>query len=241
MPEGPERIDYRETSDVTEVHAAIKREHGDPSADVTPIPLWLTLVCGVAILWAGAYLGVFHGGFSADVFNERDSSPALLFPTIAKKTGETEGSSAKQSLAEQGKKVYGQFCVTCHMPNGGGQPGVIPPLAGSEFVTGGEKRLIATLLKGIAGPLTVAGKSYNGAMPPWEAQLSAKKIAAVASYVRQDWGNAAPEVTEADVNAAKSELASSPTPLTEAALLQIPADASFADAPAGAAPATPAP
>ena len=40
--EGPNRIDYQESPDITEVHAAVDREKPEPSADVTPIPLWLT-------------------------------------------------------------------------------------------------------------------------------------------------------------------------------------------------------
>ena len=35
--EGPDRIDYQETPDVTEVHAAVQREKPEPSAEVTPI------------------------------------------------------------------------------------------------------------------------------------------------------------------------------------------------------------
>src|SRR5436190_3367846 len=105
MQEGPERIDYQETPDVTEVHAAVKREHSEPRADVTPLPLWLTVLCGLAVLWAGLYLGVFHGGFSGNVFNEYESSPQVLFP-VPTKPGAAEA-VAPQSLADIGKSVYG--------------------------------------------------------------------------------------------------------------------------------------
>ena len=105
MQEGPERIDYNETPDVTEVHAAVKREHGDPGADVTPMPLWLTAVCGIAIAWAGAYLGVFHGGFSANVFDENKSSPVLLFPAPVK-AGAGGAPNACGTAA-----IFVRFCV----------------------------------------------------------------------------------------------------------------------------------
>ena len=229
MNEGPERIDYRETSDVTEVHAAIKREHRDPSAEVTPIPLWLTAVCGIAICWAGAYIGVFNGGFSADVYNEYESSPSLLFPIPQKAGGKSDGAAVTLTLAQQGKVVYAQ-CLACHQATGQGVPGAYPPLVHSEFVIGGEKRLLAIILKGLQGPLTVEGKVYNGAMPPWEKALSDKKIAAVASYIRSEWGNPAAEISEAKVAAARKEFESYTAALTEAQLLQIPADANFPDA-----------
>lgn len=240
MQEGPERIDYNETPDVTEVHAAVKREHGDPRADVTPIPLWLTVICVVAVAWAGAYVGVFHGGFSANVFDENQSSPALLFPapTTGLKGG---GEAGPASLADIGKGVYGQ-CAACHMPTGLGVPGTNPPLAGSEWVVGSEKRLVAILLKGVHEPLTVAGKQFPGAgagMPPWEGSLSDKKIAAVATYIRANFGNSAPEISEAKVKAAREEFKGRAKQWTEPELKQIPEDATLPDA-AGAAPA-PAP
>lgn len=237
MNEGPERIDYRETSDVTEVHAAIQREHRDPSANVTPIPLWLTAVCGVAVCWAGAYLGVFHGGFSSSIYNEYDSSPTILFP-LPEKAGSKAATVATLTLAQQGKAVYPN-CVTCHQPSGLGAPGQFPPLVKSEYVLGGEKRLVAILLKGLQGPVTVEGKLFNGVMPPWEKNLSDKKIAAIASFVRSEWGNTAPEISEGKVATGRKEFESQAASWTEAQLLQIPADANFAET-GEPAPATPA-
>jgi mono/diheme cytochrome c family protein len=247
--EGPDRIDYQETDDVTEVHAAVEREKPEPSAEVTPMPLWLTGVCAFATVWAGIYFGIFNGGLSGSVYNEYESSPAVLFPLPPKAGAKAGAAEAQtQTLAQQGKGVYGQ-CVACHQPSGLGVAGQFPPLAKSEFANGGEKRVIAILLKGIQGQITVEGKTFNGAMPAWEAVLSPKKIAAVASYVRQEWGNSAPEISEAKVIAAKKEFATQTAPWTEAQLLQIPADATLPDAggaaaPAGAAkpaaPATPA-
>lgn len=236
MNEGPERLDYQETSDVTEVHAAVKREHSEPSADVTPIPLWLTGLCGAAIAWAGAYFGVFHGGFSSEVYNEYTSSPAVLFP-LPKAEGAGGDAAAPVSLAQQGKTIYAN-CVPCHQASGAGVPGQFPPLVNSEWVHG-EKRLVAILLKGIQGALTVEGKTFNGAMPAWEASLTDKKIAAVASYVRAEYGKNLPEISEAKVKAARAEFASKTGAWSEAELNQIPADATLPDA-AGAAPA-PAP
>ena len=175
MNEGSDRIDYMESSDITEVHAAIKREHKDPSADVTPIPMWLTGVCGFAILWAGMYVGVFHGGFSPNVFDENQSSPLALFPPPKRALTQDAG-AGEQSLAAAGKSVYAQ-CQACHQANGNGVPGQFPPLASSDWVNGGEKRLLAIILKGVQGPMTVAGKPFNGVMPPWEAAVTSKKIA----------------------------------------------------------------
>ena len=231
LNEGPDRIDYQETPDITEVHAAVDREKPEPSADVTPIPLWLTGVCAVAMVWAGLYFGIFNGGLSGNVYNEYESSPAVLFPlpqTAGKEAGPAE---APQTLAQQGKGVFSQYCVACHQASGMGIPGQFPPLAGSEYVNGTEKRLVAIILKGLQGPVTVHGKTgtYTGNMVPWETQLSPKKIAAVASYIRQEWGNTGAEISEAKVAAAKKEFASQTAQWTEAQLQAIPADATLPD------------
>lgn len=244
--EGPDRIDYQETNDVTEVHAAAEREKPEPSAETTPMPLWLTGVCAVATVWAGIYFGIFNGGLSGTVFNEYESSPAVLFP-IPQKAGAIAGSGAvaEQTLAQLGKAVYGQ-CVACHQPGGQGVPAQFPPLANSEWVTGGEKRLIALLLKGLTGPITIGGaqQTYSGNMVGWETSLSPKKIAAVASYIRQEWGNKAGEISEAKVLAAKKEFAGKTGQFTEAELApfaneNLP-DAGGAAAPAAAQTAAPA-
>ncbi len=232
--DGPERIDYQETPDVSEIHAAVKREHSEPRADVTPIPLWLTIVCGVAIFWAGLYVGIFNGGFSSSVYDEYMSSPLAIFSS-GTKTGAAVEEAGEKSLAEQGRAVYAN-CQSCHQANGQGLAGQFPPLAGSEWVNTGEKRIIAILLKGLQGPVVVEGKQFNGAMPAWEKTLTDKKIAAVASYVRSEWGNTAPEITPEKVAAARKEFASQSAPWTMAELEKIPADATFEGVAVAAAP-----
>lgn len=201
--EANDRLDYLETSDVTEVHASVVREHGEPRAGTMPIPMWLGVLCAGALTWAGAYVGMFHGGFSGKVFNEYTSTPADFFPL--KQSGQDAGAAVELSLFDLGAKKYAA-CAACHGTDGRGT-GANPPLAGSEWVDGSEysdKRLIAILLKGLKGPVTVKGATYNGLMPAWGTSLKPREIAGVATYIRQSFGNAGTgEITEAQVNAAK--------------------------------------
>jgi len=238
--EGQDRLDYLETADITEVHAAIAREHAEPSADVTPIPTWLSIVCAVALCWAGAYIGVFHGGFSPTIFNEYESNPTAFFPLPGKAAVETGGPAAELTQVELGEKVFKEVCQACHQPTGLGMAGQFPPLAGSEWVHGSEaneKRLVAIVLKGLKGPITVKGGAYNNQMPAQE-PLGPKKIAAVLTYVRQAWGNKGGEISEAQVAAGKKEFASRTDQWTADELKQIPVDAKLEGAAAPAAPAT---
>ena len=66
-------------------------------------------------------------------------------------------------------------------------------------MTGSEERLARILINGLNGPVEVKGETYNGNMPafgPNGLNLKPRQIAGVLTYIRAEWGNAAPEVTE---------------------------------------------
>ncbi len=206
--EGQDRLDYNETADITEVHASIAREHAEPQAGTMPIPTWLGVLCAGALCWAGAYIGVFHGGFSSKIYNEYESAPSAFFPIPGGQQG--GGEVVELPLLAFGEKVFGNRCAACHQASGSGNSAV-PPLAGSEWVDGseyGEKRIVALVLKGLQGPVSVKGGTFNGQMPNWDG-LKDREIAAVLTYVRQSWGNKGTgEFAEAQIKAAKKEFMS---------------------------------
>jgi mono/diheme cytochrome c family protein len=111
-----------------------------------------------------------------------------------------------------GKEIYERegFCITCHQPDGNGLPGSgFPPLAGTKWVNGPEDRLIKIILKGLMGPIEVLGQEYPGQVPmtPYEGMLSDEEVAAVATYVRNSFGNTASPVEAANVKAIRAEIA----------------------------------
>jgi ubiquinol-cytochrome c reductase cytochrome b subunit len=103
------------------------------------------------------------------------------------------------AAATHGAAVFAANCASCHQANGQGQPGVFPPLAGSQYVLGDKTKLGHILLYGLNGKITVKGGNYNGQMPAWKGQLSNDDIAAVITYIRSSWGNKASAVTTADL------------------------------------------
>ena len=103
----------------------------------------------------------------------------------------------------QGERIYYANCVACHLPAGTGLEGAFPPLAGSDYLTGGADRVIATVLYGNDGPITVNGVEYNGVMPGF-AYLGDDEIAAVVTYIMGSWGNDLPGVGPDDVAAVRT-------------------------------------
>ena len=217
-------MDYGEQADVHQVHAAVQREKREPRVGAEPLSIWLIAVYGLAVFLGGAYLGRYSGNFSGDALDPYGGEP-----------------QAMKKAAGRGKKIFSANCQTCHQANGLGVSGQYPPLAGSEFTTGGSRRPAMIVLKGLQGPVTVKGQKFGSAvMQPWDKTLTDQKIADVLTYERSDWGNSASAVTAEQIAALRKELASHPESFTEPDILGVPADAELpGGAPAGAAPPKP--
>ena len=105
-----------------------------------------------------------------------------------------------EDVAKLGKKLYEQHCVDCHGAGGRGAAPAYPPLAGNRALTMAEPvNAIRIVLNGGFAPAT-AGNPRPYGMPPYSPLLSDAEVAAVVSYVRSSWGNAAGAVTPAQVN-----------------------------------------
>jgi mono/diheme cytochrome c family protein len=111
------------------------------------------------------------------------------------------------AVANPGEATYSQICASCHQATGLGVEGTYPPLAGSRWVTGDPAVPIAIVIAGLQGEITVAGKTYNGAMQPW-GMLSDDDIANVLTYTRSQWGNSASAVTATEVKAVRDKTGS---------------------------------
>jgi mono/diheme cytochrome c family protein len=96
-----------------------------------------------------------------------------------------EKKSLQTSIAD-GKEIYQEFCMTCHLANGKGSE-TVPPLAGSDWLQSKRKESIHAVKFGQSGPIKVNGKNYNNTMPPMG--LTNEEVADVMNYVMQSWGN----------------------------------------------------
>ncbi|HST31487.1 MAG TPA: cytochrome c [Chthoniobacterales bacterium] len=230
-------MDYGETADVQEVHAAIQREKREPRVGLEPLSIWLIVVYGLAIFTGGAYLGRYSGNFSGDGLDP------MMGPPPAKKGGgqSNEVATVELSPHDRGKKIFAANCQTCHQANGEGVPGQYPPLAGSEFTNGGSRRMAMIVMKGLQGPVKVKGQTFGSAvMQPWDKTLTDQKIADVMTYERGEWGNKASPVTAEQIAALRKELASHAESYNEHDILAAPdEDLAGGGAPAGNAPPKP--
>jgi mono/diheme cytochrome c family protein len=188
-----------------------------PELNVIPatretLPVWLYLICGVALFLAGSsYAGLDFGpGYYDQGMGGASEETAAAGPALPPPT--------PMSI---GKALYNNNCANCHQASGAGQPGSYPPLVGSEWVLGSKPMLAAILLDGVAGQLSVHGGEFgSNVMPAW-ANMPDQNLADIMTYIRGTWGNTADAATPAEVTAARAKDASRTAPWAQTDLMQM--------------------
>ena len=192
---------------------ALGRQHHDDGARYRLLPIGILFVLSGLILFSGTYLNRYTGHYSALIFNEnaKPSAPGVV----------------KIDPLAVGRAQFKAVCITCHQESGMGMPGIYPPLAGSEWVDGSPERVIRIVLYGLKGDIHVEGKDFNAAAMPVFGQVpgsaynwSDEKIAAVLTFVRQEWGNKAGAVSPDEVAAVRKAVGTRKE-MTEADLLEV--------------------
>lgn len=188
-------------SDLQDVHAQLMREKEEPTEGFSPVPIFFLFIFCAFIFWGAIYIEFYSGEFSAYAFDPHfkdltaDDAPSIDYD------------SAEWLLAH-GERRYNQHCVACHQASGQGAAGAFPPLVGTRWVLGDEERLINILLYGLMGEIEVNGRTYNGVMPGFAntpGMRSDRDIAAVASFIRNAWGNDGSLILQDDVAAVRTQ------------------------------------
>ena len=114
------------------------------------------------------------------------------------------GHRPSQKVMELGAKQYDIHCGTCHLPTGKGSADTGPPLAGSAFAQAPDPSSLIDLV--INGPRLPAPAPSGEWQRPWQSmtpfgqKLSDEQAAALLTFVRNSWGNAAGMVEPKDID-----------------------------------------
>jgi mono/diheme cytochrome c family protein len=106
--------------------------------------------------------------------------------------------SCGDSSSTQGERLYNVYCANCHLDDGQGLRGLMPPLAGSDYLRANFDDLPCIIRNGIRGPLTVNGKVYNENMGGFP-KLTEAEIANIVNYISQKWGDKDAYISEREV------------------------------------------
>lgn len=102
--------------------------------------------------------------------------------------------SCEQQPYQMGERLYKTHCANCHMDNGEGLAGLMPPLAGSDYLAQHRERIPCIIRNGLQDTIVVNGKVYAEQMLP-NSLLSDIQITNIANYIFQSWGNQLPPLS----------------------------------------------
>ena len=120
-----------------------------------------------------------------------------------------EASGPAQPLGPQepvmlaGAAIYQDLCSACHRADGTGVPYLIPNLADSSSVSSREPTSVLRVLIHGAQSVATQREPTGPSMPAFGWQLTDTQVAAVATYIRNSWGHAAPATDAGDVHNAR--------------------------------------
>jgi mono/diheme cytochrome c family protein len=109
-----------------------------------------------------------------------------------------------------GQAIYVDQCSACHKVDGTGVPRAFPPLGGAAVTQSDDPTTIVRFI--LSGTQTVAtdARPTQFSMPAYGWKLDDREIAAVATYVRNSWGNAASAVRPGEVGGLRRKVAAHP-------------------------------
>ena len=173
-------------------------DEAEPKTGWSATPIAFVVLLALLAYWGMVYLSQHGGSFSGQVYAPFSSYDALV---------EAQPPTGPDQFRD-GKKIFTASCAVCHQASGLGGNG-FPPLAGSEWVLAPKPdRIIRIVLNGFQGPVEVKGQQFNNVMVPWRETLTHdESIAAVLTYVRNEWGNKAAPVTPEEVKAIRDATA----------------------------------
>ncbi|MBE5252463.1 cytochrome c [Mixta mediterraneensis] len=124
-----------------------------------------------------------------------------------KKAGKKpEPLAASDARMKMGATIYEAKCSACHSPGGRGEKNIFPQLANNPLLNQPDATsLMRVVLAGSRGVDTDAHPTAP-AMPAFAGTLSDENIAAVITYIRNSWGNAAAPVDAGEIKKMKDDL-----------------------------------
>ena len=110
------------------------------------------------------------------------------------------------SIMKTGEAIFVDECSACHLSHAQGQALAFPPLAHSANVQQTDPTTALHLILAGAQAAPTRAEPTPFTMPAFAWKLDDRQVAAVATYIRNNWGNAAPQVTADEVSKVRGKL-----------------------------------
>ncbi len=118
--------------------------------------------------------------------------------------------AANDNTMRIGAAIYKDSCAACHRDAGTGDAGLFPKLAGSALVQQADPTTLAHVVLSGSRAVATASAPTGPAMPAFDWRFNDGQVAAVLTYIRNSWGNAATAVPASAVADQRTSLAKTP-------------------------------
>jgi mono/diheme cytochrome c family protein len=134
---------------------------------------------------------------------------AIYLKDVPATTDTASAAPPDGAVMKEGGAIYADECSACHTPDGKGIAQLFPALAAAPSIQAREATsVIRVILQGAKSVATDRAPT-GPAMPTFGWMLTDQQIAAVSTYIRNAWGNAAPVVSDDEVRHERDRLARS--------------------------------
>jgi mono/diheme cytochrome c family protein len=117
---------------------------------------------------------------------------------------------ASREVMQAGRAIYFDNCSACHKSDGTGVPRFFASLKGSGKANAPDPTTVVRAVLEGARAVPTKSRPTPLSMPAFDWKLTDAQIAAVATYVRQSWGNSGSPVTPQEVETLRKTLREEP-------------------------------
>jgi len=148
---------------------------------------------------------------STDMMRDADlAAIAAYLKSVPSHAAEPPKPDLDPKVMAAGQAIYVDQCAACHAVDGKAAPTYFPPLPGAAVTQSTDPTTVIRFI--LSGTQTVAtdARPTPLSMPSYGWKLTDAEVAAVATYVRNSWGNSAPPVSASDVARLRRKVAKTP-------------------------------
>src|SRR5579872_2777857 len=117
---------------------------------------------------------------------------------------------ANENTMRAGAAIYKDSCAACHKDTGEGEAHLFPRLAGSALVQSDDPTTLARVVLQGTRAASTDSMPTAPAMPAFGWRVDDSQAAAVLTYIRNSWGNAAPPVAASTIAKQRTSFAAPP-------------------------------
>jgi mono/diheme cytochrome c family protein len=144
--------------------------------------------------------------FSTSLASDDDLKAIMTYLRSVGASPDASVSAPDGGVMKQGQAIWQDSCSACHRMDGQGVPRFFPPLQHDANAQQTDPTTVLHYILAGSRKVPTGGAPTPLSMPAYSWKLDDAQVAAVATYVRNSWGNSASAVTADEVKKLRGEL-----------------------------------